>query len=297
MPLDFTAIDFETANEERGSVCAVGLARVRDGIITRADAWLVYPPTGDRFTNTSIHRIRPADVAEAHDWPRIAARVDAIADGSPLVAYNARFDRGVFDAACHLAELHPAPYRWFDALQLARTHLSLPAYKLPTVAQHLGLTPFDHHDPRQDAVACAQIVLELAAATGRDACDDLWPDQPPAPRRRPPRAAAGPLPTTNPAADPRHPLFGESITFSGDLETLSRDEARAAAANAGAKVTAGPTKTTTVLVVGGFDPATLRPGAAVSSKVQKVLDLQAAGRDIRILTEPEFIALLAAAPV
>ena len=29
--LDYTALDFETANSYRGSPCAVGLVRVRDG--------------------------------------------------------------------------------------------------------------------------------------------------------------------------------------------------------------------------------------------------------------------------
>jgi len=33
MGFDFTAIDFETANHHRGSPCAVGLARVRDGVV------------------------------------------------------------------------------------------------------------------------------------------------------------------------------------------------------------------------------------------------------------------------
>ncbi|HBU41902.1 MAG TPA: DNA polymerase III subunit epsilon, partial [Microbacterium sp.] len=33
MSLDFTAIDFETANSSNASACAVGLARVRDGEI------------------------------------------------------------------------------------------------------------------------------------------------------------------------------------------------------------------------------------------------------------------------
>ena len=34
--LDFTAIDFETANSKRASVCAVGATRVRDGRIVDA---------------------------------------------------------------------------------------------------------------------------------------------------------------------------------------------------------------------------------------------------------------------
>lgn len=33
--LDFTAIDFEAANSDRASACAVGLAVVRGGVITQ----------------------------------------------------------------------------------------------------------------------------------------------------------------------------------------------------------------------------------------------------------------------
>ena len=33
MALDFTAIDFETANSYRGSPCSVGMVKVRDGRI------------------------------------------------------------------------------------------------------------------------------------------------------------------------------------------------------------------------------------------------------------------------
>ena len=34
---DFAAIDFETANNQRSSVCSVGLVIVRDGEITDTD--------------------------------------------------------------------------------------------------------------------------------------------------------------------------------------------------------------------------------------------------------------------
>ncbi|PPE86325.1 DNA polymerase III subunit epsilon, partial [Streptococcus agalactiae] len=48
--LDFTAIDFETANGFRGSQCAVGAVRVRDGVMVDRAEWLIRPPVGfDRF--------------------------------------------------------------------------------------------------------------------------------------------------------------------------------------------------------------------------------------------------------
>ena len=68
MGLDFTAIDFETANSSNASACAVGLARVRDGRIVARAGWLIQPPPGhDAFfeINVGIHGIHPEDVADA----------------------------------------------------------------------------------------------------------------------------------------------------------------------------------------------------------------------------------------
>jgi DNA polymerase III epsilon subunit-like protein len=44
MTLDFTAIDFETANSYRGSPCSVGLVKVRDGQIVDESFTLIHPP-------------------------------------------------------------------------------------------------------------------------------------------------------------------------------------------------------------------------------------------------------------
>ncbi|HEY8295919.1 MAG TPA: exonuclease, partial [Micrococcaceae bacterium] len=46
MGLEFTAIDFETANGFRGSPCAVGLSKVREGRIVDEAFWLMRPPAG-----------------------------------------------------------------------------------------------------------------------------------------------------------------------------------------------------------------------------------------------------------
>lgn len=60
MSLDFTAVDFATASSQPGSVCAVGLVKVRDGQVTAKSGGLVRPPGGlGEFTEyqTSLHGI------------------------------------------------------------------------------------------------------------------------------------------------------------------------------------------------------------------------------------------------
>ena len=44
-PCDFLALDFETANEKRGSACAVGVALVQDGQVVAEGSTLVNPET------------------------------------------------------------------------------------------------------------------------------------------------------------------------------------------------------------------------------------------------------------
>ncbi|VBB44245.1 Exonuclease (fragment) [uncultured Paludibacter sp.] len=51
---NFAAIDFETANEYRTSVCSVGIVVVRDGIITDTFYSLSVPNLN--FTATSTHK-------------------------------------------------------------------------------------------------------------------------------------------------------------------------------------------------------------------------------------------------
>lgn len=75
--LDFIAIDFETANSRRGSPCAVGLVRVRDGRIVDEQRWLIRPPREVDFFdsfNIGIHGITAADVADPPSWSDVVPR-------------------------------------------------------------------------------------------------------------------------------------------------------------------------------------------------------------------------------
>jgi DNA polymerase III subunit epsilon len=63
MGLSFAALDVETPNSSRGSVCSIGVAIVRDGELVAQHSWLCQPPsTGFDTMNMSIHGIHPADV-------------------------------------------------------------------------------------------------------------------------------------------------------------------------------------------------------------------------------------------
>jgi DNA polymerase-3 subunit epsilon len=177
--LDFVAVDFETANGSRASVCQVGLTRVAGGEVVAEDAWYVIPPTGvENFNvrNVLIHHITPEFVARhGIDWEASLARFEGFAAGQVLVAHNAGFDHSVFERSTRHLALAVPPHRWEDTLALSRRTLDLPNHKLDTVARHLGIAEFAHHDACADARACALIATVIAQRTGARSVDDLWP--------------------------------------------------------------------------------------------------------------------------
>lgn len=169
MPLDFTAIDFETANSSNASACAVGMARVRDGRVVATAGWLIQPPPGhDRFfeLNTRIHGIREEDVVGAKGWSAQLDDLAAFAGADVLVAHNAGFDMMVIRRACEATGDLCPPYRYLCSLQVARKVYDLDSYRLPSVAAVAGFVDFAHHDASADALACAHIMIDAAERTG-----------------------------------------------------------------------------------------------------------------------------------
>ena len=171
MPLDFTAIDFETANSSSASACAVGLARVREGRVVATAGWLIQPPLGhDRFfeLNIGIHGIRPDDVATAPTWVDQLDALTAFVGDDVLVAHNAGFDMRVLRSACEATDAPCPPYRYICSLQASRKTYDLDSYRLPSVAAAAGFLDFAHHDATADALACAHIMIDTALRAGAD---------------------------------------------------------------------------------------------------------------------------------
>ena len=165
MPLDFTAIDFETANGSNASACSVGLVKVRDGEIVDRIGWLIQPPPGhDHFVewNTRIHGIRAEDVLEAPGWVEQLPDLIEFADGDILVAHNAGFDMGVISGGCAASLIDTPSFAYACSLQVARKTYHLDSYKLPVAAMAAGFEDFAHHDALADAQACAAIMIHAA---------------------------------------------------------------------------------------------------------------------------------------
>lgn len=161
---DFAAIDFETANYERSSVCSVGLVIVKGGMVVDKFYSLIQPePNYYSYQNTLVHGLTAADTDEAPVFPTVWAEIEPKISGLPLVAHNSSFDSSCLKAAFRVYQMEYQDYQFFCTCRASRRQLSniLPNHQLPTVAAYCGYALTRHHDALADAEACAAIALKL----------------------------------------------------------------------------------------------------------------------------------------
>lgn len=148
---DFTAIDFETAQGYRWSICQVGLVRVENGIITDELNLLVRPPDNyywGKFIN--IHGITPKMTAHAPTFAEVWHQVQPFIENQAVVAHNGiNFDFPVLSATLQYYGLSTPKYEKHCTYRIYRSGLAAlcNSYNIP----------LHHHDALSDAKACAEL--------------------------------------------------------------------------------------------------------------------------------------------
>lgn len=184
--LNFTAVDFETANGFRGSPCAIGMVKVRDGREVETYYSAMRPPVGfDRFDphNVAIHGITAEDVAEAPRFGDLFAEINAFIDGDVLVAHNAAFDIEVFESALEVSGLDSPGLSCLCSVRLSRANYQLPSHALPKASAEAGYELTQHHYALDDARASAAIVCDIAMRRAVGHTHQLFKDCGVEPRR------------------------------------------------------------------------------------------------------------------
>ena len=164
-PFRFVALDVETANNDRGSICQIGVACVRaDNSI---DTWVTFvDPKTDVWIWSGLHGITARTVRGAPTFQEVLPMLEAALEGW-VVYQHSGFDRSAIAAACASAGVSAPLWQWRDSVHVART--AWPELKgngghgLSSLKAHLGLE-FNHHDAGEDARAAAEVVLHAEGA-------------------------------------------------------------------------------------------------------------------------------------
>lgn len=166
-PFRFVALDVETANNDRGSICQIGVACVRpDNTIVTWKAHV--DPQVQEWRFTYLHGISAKTVAGAPLFAEVMKVLRGALAGLTVYQHSG-FDCSAITAACQKARLSSPDWAWRDSVQVARQ--AWPelegngGHGLANLKTVLSLS-FDHHDAGEDARAAAQVVL-LAEQVGR----------------------------------------------------------------------------------------------------------------------------------
>lgn len=156
---DFVAIDVETGNRQRVSVCSLGYAKVIDGQIVETKGYIIKPIGGHEPFLTNFHKLTDEHTHDKPSFNELFQEIKWLFD-YPIVSHGLN-DKQSLEALSTHFDLD-LKFSHTDSAAVAQVKLpNLKKHDLQTVAKHFQLPPFKHHDAEADAVVCAEIYLKL----------------------------------------------------------------------------------------------------------------------------------------
>lgn len=159
---DFAAIDFETANNERSSVCAVGVVIVRGGEVVDRFYSLIKPePEYYNYRCRQVHGLCASDTDSASVFPEVWKQIEPKIAGLPLVAHNKAFDESCLKAVFRVYQMDYPDYDFYCTCIASRKVWPKGRHTLDVIVARCGYDLTQHHRALADAEACAAIALKI----------------------------------------------------------------------------------------------------------------------------------------
>jgi len=150
--VNFTAIDFETANASPTSICQIGLVRIENGEVTYSYNQLVQPPANEyNHFNTKIHGITAEMTQRSPTFDQVWHEIKPYIDNQNLVAHNVNFDSNCLNKTLKYYGYEKPQYKKFCTVKIYKRNLAFVCEKYNIELKH--------HDAYSDAYACAQLFL------------------------------------------------------------------------------------------------------------------------------------------
>jgi DNA polymerase-3 subunit epsilon len=165
--MNFVALDFETANRLRSSICQIGLAVFKNGELYETKSLLVKPkPFRFEPINMSIHGIFPEDVISKPRFDEYWSELKVYFEGQEMLAHNAAFDFSVLRATLNLYKINFPDLNYYCSLLISRKMLPGEySYSLPHICNKFGIS-FRHHDAVADAEAAGKLAVSIMRKYG-----------------------------------------------------------------------------------------------------------------------------------
>ncbi|MGE8203216.1 3'-5' exonuclease [Heyndrickxia sp. NPDC080065] len=164
---NFIAIDFETANRNRHSICAVGMVFVEKNKIVDTVYSLIDPEEPFDGMNTYIHGIRLSDTEGAPTFNTFYESIQDRLKDQIMIAHNLSFDGYALRDNLNRYNIMPVQSKLLCSYQLSKRLIpGKPSYSLKSICDHFDIDIINHHHALSDAQACAEIMIKLSNEFG-----------------------------------------------------------------------------------------------------------------------------------
>tara|TARA_R100000935_G_C2816282_1_gene157487 strand:- start:228 stop:1385 length:1158 start_codon:yes stop_codon:yes gene_type:complete len=160
---DYIAIDFETANQNRISACALGLVFIKNDRVAYQTYYHIKPPKSEKFLakHIGIHGITPEDVDYAMTFDELwEDELCKYFNQNLIIFHNASMDLSVLRNLFEHYSIPDYEIDYLDTMQLA-DKLGY-SKKLEELAEIFDIEYIDKHNPEMDAKVCAFVFGELS---------------------------------------------------------------------------------------------------------------------------------------
>jgi DNA polymerase-3 subunit epsilon len=310
----FLAIDYETANSNYLSACALGITFVEKGIVLETVQTYIKPPeefsSFDPF-NIMIHEIRPNQIANAPSFEEVWRTIEKFfaRNRVPIACHYSGFDIRVTQALLKHYEIDFQDLEFYDTFTIAKKMWpEFSNHKLNFLAEKFGIN-LTHHNASSDAQACAYIALKQIEVLGKNSLSQVAQafgfklgvlnsngvktmsdfknyDSGKFGNKVDSSKGVKPSKEINLGSD----LYGKRVVFTGELSTLTREAAIQRAVDNGAIVNSSVSGKTNFLVVGVSDLIDFNEGRK-TRKLSAAERYNKEGHDLSIIDEEDFLRL------
>lgn len=302
MYVDFIAIDFETANNRRDSICSIGLVKIKDKNVVEKLHTYINPEQPFDTYNIKIHGIGKDIVEDAPTfkeyWPILKKHIEH----ELIVAHFSSFDMSVLRSSLNAID-EPYPiFQYTCSYQISqKIWPELINYKLTTLADYLSIK-FTHHDALDDAYACSEVINKALELSDSNNLIELTKKfnmklgkhdgiSYTASGNKKIKNDLSIISSTNEKFETDHPFYEASVVFTGTLNSMVRKEAVQKVVDLGGSYSNSVNKNVNYLVIGDYDLTRFSEGFK-SSKIVKAEALLLEGQKIEIISENEFVRMI-----
>jgi DNA polymerase III subunit epsilon len=294
--MDFTAIDFETANFDKSSICEVGLVAVKNNKVIKRISQLV-KPKNNKFEklHISIHEITPDMVKNSPEFDEVWKKIKPYIENKLVIAHSAKSaEKKMLEATLDLYNIPYPDFKLECTMELARQTLPQEILKIKTATKleilcELYNIKLEHHNALSDAIACARLYVKFKKRVRYSHKKALEIEKRISEREKNKDAYGHENLKTDDfipnfdIEDKSNRLYKRKIVFTG-LTKISKTDAAKKAQSVGAQViVSGSISKQTDFVVLGKNK-----GWAKKEKIDKLL---AKGTDLTVLSEDEFLKM------